>query len=176
MRIISGKYKGRVLPQNPKLKARPTTDKAKEALFNILNFELDYPSTKVLDLFSGTGNISFEFASRGVTDITAVELRFEHVKFIANIANKLDIKLNLVKSDVYKFLKKDHDKYDLIFADPPFDMDNFEQIYNAIIDSEITKKGTILIIEHGPNISFSDKIYWESTRNYGKVNFSFFRF
>lgn len=176
MRIISGKYKGRIIPVSPKLKARPTTDKSKEALFNILNFELDYPELIVLDLFSGTGNISFEFASRGVEDITAVELRFEHVKFISKAAEKLGINIQLIKSDVFKYLKNETKKFDLIFADPPFDMIEFDKVYQAICDSDITKLDSLLIIEHGPNINFSKKAHFESTRNYGKVNFSFFRF
>ncbi len=175
MRIISGKYKGRIIPVSPKLKARPTTDKAKEGLFNILNFELDYESIKVLDLFSGTGNISFEFASRGVSDITSVEQRFDHVSHIRKTSNLLGADLSIIRADVFKYLKKCTEQYDVVFADPPFDLDNFKEVLTAIKQSDILKEDGLLIIEHGPEYSFSEDAWFESTRKYGKVNFSFFR-
>jgi len=176
MRIISGKYKGRVLAQNKKLKARPTTDKAKEALFNILNFELDYENIKALDLFSGTGNISFELASRGVDDVTAVEVRFDHIKHIYKLNSDLGTNVKIVKSDVFKFVEKTSLKFDFVFADPPFDMENFETIFDVINKSEIINKGGLLVIEHGPRISFSRQNNFLEKRNYGKVNFSFFKY
>ncbi len=176
MRIISGYLKGRILPKNKKLKARPTTDKAKESLFNILNFQIDYEEIKVLDLFSGTGNISFEFISRGVTDITAIELRYDHFKHIQKINKELDVNLKIIKSDVYKYLRKTTETFDFVFADPPFDMENFENILQAIIDANIINKGGVLVIEHGPRINFSQQVNFSETRDYGKVNFSFFQF
>ena len=176
MRIISGYLKGRVLPKNSKLKARPTTDKAKESLFNILNFQVDYQEIKVLDLFSGTGNISFEFISRGVKDITAVELRYDHFKHIQRVNNELKTNLKIIKSDVFKYLKNTEETFDLIFADPPFDMENFEIVLQAILDAKIVNNGGTLIIEHGPRVNFSKAEAFEELRSYGKVNFSFFQF
>lgn len=176
MRIISGKYKGRVIPQNPKLKARPTTDKAKESLFNILNFEVDYPSLKVLDLFSGTGNISFEFASRGVTDITAVELRFEHIKFIHKVNQLLGTNVKIIKGNVFNYIKNNPEQYDIVFADPPFDLENFKEVYALVKSSHIVKTDGLFILEHGPYNDFSKELEFYQVRKYGKVNFSFFKF
>ena len=176
MRIISGKYKGRVLANNKKLKARPTTDKAKEALFNILNFQIDYENTKALDLFSGTGNISFELASRGVKDITAVEIRFDHIKHIHKLNLQLQTHVKIIKTNVFKYVKKTSDKFDFVFADPPFDLENFDEVFQAIHLSEIINKGGLLVIEHGPRNNFSKSPNFSETRNYGKVNFSFFQY
>lgn len=176
MRIISGKYKSRILPKNKNLKARPTTDKAKESLFNILNFRVDYEAIKVLDLFSGTGNISFEFASRGVEDITAVELRYEHFKHIHKINQLLQANLKIIKADAFKFIKNTTEQYDLVFADPPFDLEDIPNILQDIQASEIIKEGGLLIIEHGPRQDFLKSDKFLEKRNYGKVNFSFFQF
>ena len=176
MRIISGSLKGRILPKNSKLKARPTTDKAKEALFNILNYTVDYEAIKLLDLFSGTGTISFEFASRGVKDITAVELRFDHYKHIHVVNRELETNLKIIKADVFKYLKKTTETFDLVFADPPFDMENFENVLLAISKANIINEGGMLILEHGPRINFSEHPNFTEHRNYGKVQFSFFKF
>lgn len=176
MRIISGYLKGRVLPQNPRLKARPTTDKAKESLFNILNFQVDFESIKVLDLFSGTGNISFEFVSRGSKDVTAVEKRYDHFKHIHKNNQILETNVKIIRADVFKFLKKTPEKFDFVFADPPFDLENLLDILPEIESSNIINKGGMLIIEHGPRTSFLDSEKLIEVRNYGKVNFSFFQF
>ena len=176
MRIISGELKGRVLPKNSKLKARPTTDKAKEALFNILNFSVDFEEIKVLDLFSGTGNISFEFASRGVEDITAVEKRFDHIKHIERVNEMLETNVKVIRADVFKFVKKTSETFDFIFADPPFDMRDFPDVLTAILDANIINEGGTLVVEHGPRHEFSKVRNFSETRNYGKVNFSFFKF
>ncbi len=176
MRIISGYLKGRILPKNSKLKARPTTDKAKEALFNILNYTVDYEAVKLLDLFSGTGTISFEFASRGVKDITSIELRFDHYKHIHVVNRALGTNLKIIKADVFKYLKKTTETFDLVFADPPFDMENFENVLLAISQANIINEGGLLILEHGPRVSFSEHPNFYEHRNYGKVQFSFFKF
>ena len=176
MRIISGKLKGRVLAHNKKLKARPTTDKAKEALFNILNFRIDFEGIKALDLFSGTGNISFELASRGVAEITAVELRSDHVKHINKLNSDLGTDVKVIRGNVFAFVKNTSDKFDFVFADPPFDLDNFEAVFPAIHDANIMNEGGLLIIEHGPRINLSKEVNFTETRNYGKVNFSFFQY
>jgi len=176
MRIISGKYKGRILAQNKKLKARPTTDKAKEALFNILNFRIDFEGVKALDLFSGTGNISFELASRGVAEITSVELRTDHVRHIQKLNTELGTDVKIIRDDVFRFIKKTSEKFDFVFADPPFDLVNFEAVFPAIHEAEIMNEGGLLIIEHGPRINLSKEPNFTETRNYGKVNFSFFQY
>jgi len=176
MRIISGTLKGRVIPKNTKLKARPTTDKAKEALFNILNFEIDFEDIKLLDLFSGTGAISFEFASRGVKDITAIEKRFDHVKHILKVNQLLETNVKVIRADVFKYLKNTSETFDFVFADPPFDMDEFKAVLSAIVDANIINPEGILVIEHGPRVSFIDMPNFSKVKNYGKVNFSFFQF
>ena len=176
MRIISGTLKGRIIPKNTKLKARPTTDKAKEALFNILNFEIDFEEIKLLDLFSGTGAISFEFASRGVKDITAIERRFDHVKHIQKVNQLLETNVKIIRADVFKFLKKTSETFDFVFADPPFDMDEFKEVFSEIVAADIINSGGILVIEHGPRVNFSDSPNFSKVKSYGKVNFSFFQF
>ncbi len=176
MRIISGMYGGRVIPVSTQLKARPTTDKAKEALFNILNNEVDYEEITVLDLFSGTGNISFEFASRGVLRISAVDIRFEHVKFIQKVAEQFKMPIKTYKADVFQFLKNASIPYQLVFADPPYEDTDYELLYEAIKTSKIVESKGMLIIEHGPHTVLEHKPEHVSTRKYGKVNFSFFEF
>ncbi len=174
MRIISGKYKGRVIPHHSKLKARPTTDKAKESLFNILNFELDYEDLNVLDLFSGTGSISFEFLSRGAASVTAVEKAYQHTKYIQNTAQILDVKLNIVRADVFQFLNTVPPIYNLIFADPPYDLPQFEEVLPAIRASRLAEQHPLLILEHSEEFHFQEEKGFLKHKKYGKVNFSFF--
>jgi 16S rRNA (guanine(966)-N(2))-methyltransferase RsmD len=130
MRIISGKYKGKRLTAPKKLPVRPTTDFAKEALFNILNNNYYFDEVILLDLFSGTGNISYEFASRGCNEITAVDINFGCVQFIDKTAKELSFSINAIKRDVFKFLEKARVKANIVFADPPYDFSNeqFEKI------------------------------------------------
>ncbi|MBN2667840.1 MAG: RsmD family RNA methyltransferase [Bacteroidales bacterium] len=174
MRIISGKFKGRIIPVSPKLKARPTTDKAKEALFNRLNFEIEYESLSVLDLFSGTGNISLEFASRGVEDITAVDIRHEHVKFINSTFKQLGINGIVLQTDVFKFLSRPKKSYHLVFADPPYDMENFDELVELTLSGELLKDKGLFILEHGPGKDFSKHKNFADVRSYGKVHFTRF--
>ena len=136
MRIISGTYKGRRLTAPKKLPVRPTTDMAKEALFNILNNRYYFNSIKVIDLFSGTGNISFEFASRGTENITSLDAHFGCVKYINSVAKDFDFNITTLKSDVFKFLEKTPLKADVIFADPPYGMDDalFEKVATLIFE------------------------------------------
>src|SRR6056297_527079 len=121
MRIISGKYKGKRLTAPKKLPVRPTTDMAKEALFNILNNRFYFDELKVLDLFAGTGNISYEFASRGTEEITCVDAHYGCVKFISETAESFDMNIETIKSDVYTYLENSSQKFNIIFADPPYD-------------------------------------------------------
>lgn len=175
MRIISGKYKGKHFGTIKKLKARPTTDRAKESLFNILNNAICFEDVKMLDLFSGTGSISYEFASRGCGSITCIDRDFNHIRFIKKTSDELDFDLNVIKADVFKFLKASNNKYDVIFADPPFDMDNFEDIPKIIKERNFLLEGGILIVEHSDRFNFKETMPYE-TRDYGKVCFSFFKF
>lgn len=174
MRIISGKYKGRRLPVAKNLKARPTTDRAKESLFNILNNLIDFEAITVLDLFGGTGGISYEFASRGCKDISIVEKNYNHIQYIKENSRQFDFGLKIIKSDVFKYLKNTQQKFDIIFADPPFDMKNIEDIPKIIFDNKLLNKNGMLILEHSDLFEFNDKLKPTNTRHYGKVCFSFF--
>ncbi|TVZ51320.1 RsmD family RNA methyltransferase [Dokdonia sp. Hel_I_53] len=175
-RIISGKYKGRRIAAPKKLPVRPTTDMAKEALFNILRSNYHISSLKVLDLFAGTGNISYEFASRGTDQITAVDGHYSCIQFINKIADEFDFSINAIKSDVFKYLERATGTYDVIFADPPYDIDikDFEKIVQLVFDNNLLDEDGILIIEHGKYTKMDSFINYVETRNYGGNAFSFF--
>lgn len=177
MRIISGIYRGKNIQTPTNFKLRPTTDFAKEALFNILTNNFSFENINVLDLFSGTGNITYEFASRGAHSIIAVESNYQHYNFISKEVKKMNFnQVKVIKADVFKFLKKCNQKFDIIFADPPYELDNYIDIYNLITENKLYNQEAILIIEHSKNLDFSDKPYFKIKRNYGSVNFSFFEF
>ena len=176
MRIISGKFKGKRFNPPKKLPVRPTTDFAKESLFNILNNEVYFEDLEVLDLFSGTGSISLEFASRNAQRITSVDLNFQCVNYIRKISSELKINNHqVIKANVFKFIPSHGQKYDLIFADPPYDLKEFEQITDLIFENEVLKEEGLLIIEHSRTINFENHSYFVQHRKYGNVNFSFFR-
>ena len=157
------------------LPVRPTTDYAKSGLFNILNNKIDFESLRVLDLFSGVGGISLEFASRGAKNVTAVDIHFNCVKYLNDTATKLGIKeLKCIRSDVYKFLKQNTSTYDLIFADPPFDQTETDQIPDLVFEKKLLAPGGILIIEHQSKRELNSKIPPTEIRKYGNVGFSFF--
>lgn len=177
MRIISGKYKSQRLGQK-KLNCRPTTDFAKEGLFNLINNSFCFEKLVVLDLFSGSGNISFEFCSRGSKNVTCVERNLTCLNFIKTIKSKLKLnQLSIIKSDVFQFLKKNKDKFDLIFVDPPytFSKEKYEIIISTIIDKKFLNEKGNLIIEHSKNVKFEGAPSFFDTKKYGKVNFSFFK-
>jgi 16S rRNA (guanine(966)-N(2))-methyltransferase RsmD len=176
MRIISGKYKSRRLKAPKSLPVRPTTDMAKEALFNIINNDYYFQSIKVLDLFSGTGNISFEFASRGTENITAIDAHYGCVKFINQISNELDFSINTIKSDVFKYLKKNNTKFDIIFADPPynFEQDKFENLIDLIMTQQLLEKDGLLILEHSSHTDLTNYNRYSYSKKYGGNCFSFF--
>ena len=157
MRIISGKYKGRRLVAPKKLPVRPTTDMAKEALFNILNNYFNFSELRILELFAGTGNISYEFASRGSKNIHAVDGNFNCVKFIDKISNEFDFYINTYKSDVFKFLEKTALKTDIIFADPPYNLekDKFLKIIEIVFERNLLNNNGILIVEHSKHMDLS---------------------
>ena len=176
MRIISGKYKGKRITAPAKLPVRPTTDVAKEALFNILNNYYHIPSLKVLDLFAGTGNISIEFAARGAEDIIAVDQNYECIKFIKKTAAELDFPITTIKSDAFKYLEKAPVKADIIFADPPYDMklEDFAKIAELVFEKQALLEDGQLIIEHSKHTDLSNLDHFTESRKYGSSVFSFF--
>lgn len=176
MRIISGKYKGRRITAPKKLPVRPTTDMAKEALFNILNNSYYFDSISITDLFAGTGNITYEFASRGTQQIYAVDADFGCVKFINSIAKEFDFNINIIKSDVYKFLEKSSLKTDVIFADPPynFETEKFIKIVDLVFERDLLNKDGVLIIEHSKHTILSEHTNFSYSKKYGGNMFSFF--
>ena len=176
MRIVSGKFKGKHFSPPAGFEARPTTDFAKESLFNVLNNIVDFESIKVLDLFSGTGSISYEFLSRGCTDVTSVELNRKHQRFIAESFKALNCnnEARSVLADSFKFVEKVHETYDLIFADPPFDLETAENLPDMISKFGLLKEDGIFILEHAGHGKYNDHHLFQQTRNYGKVNFTFF--
>lgn len=176
MRIISGKYKGKQIKPPPGFRARPTTDFAKEALFNILENHFDIEELSILDLFAGTGSITYEFASRDAMRITTVESDTGHYRFIRKMSEQMDFfQVNPVRSDAMKVIKNPWESYDLVFADPPFDYKHLEKLPELILESILLEKGGWLILEHPSKLKFQHLPALFDHRNYGSVNFSFFR-
>ena len=176
MRIIGGKYKGRKIVPPANLKARPTTDFAKEGLFNILSNKIDFEGITVLDLFSGTGGISYEFVSRGVTQAHLVEKNYNNFSAIKKIVKDLELpNIKLIHIDVASYLKTCNVKYDLIFADPPFNLSWIDELPDLIFNAEILRDGGLFILEHPKNKKFSNRPFFLDTRSYGEVYFSFFQ-
>lgn len=176
MRIISGTKKGIRLAAPKNLPVRPTTDMAKEALFNILNNLYYFEDISVIDLFAGTGNISYEFASRGTEQITSVDGHFGCVKFINETADKHEFSINAIKSDVYKFLERTHQKATVIFADPPYDFqkEQFTKIADLVFSKDLLLNNGILVIEHSKHTDLSDHTAFSYSKKYGGNMFSFF--
>lgn len=175
MRIIGGRYKGRIITPVHGLKARPTTDFARESLFNILNNRIDFESADVLDLFSGTGSIAFEFASRGVQAVHLVEKDAKHVAGIRNAIKAIGIiNVKPIHIDVRAYLKTCRFRYDIVFADPPYDLAWLKEIPDLVLGSEVLKEDGFFILEHPRNMNFRDHTQFFEHRNYGSVNFSFF--
>lgn len=177
MRIISGTHKGRRIQAPKKLPVRPTTDMAKEALFSIINNQYYFDEISVLDLFAGIGSISLEFASRGTTDITSVDNDFGCVKFITETAEKLDLPVRAIKSDVNKYLESCKQEYTIIFADPPYNFSNdlFANIHKLVFDNNLLEKEGLLVIEHSKHTELSYLQHFVNTKSYGGNSFSFFK-
>ncbi len=174
MRIIGGRLKGLRIQAPQNLPVRPTTDLAKEALFNILNHQLNFEQLEVLDLFSGTGNISIEFASRGAMKVVSVDRSKACIQFLKSMIEKHQ--LNQIKtqfSDVFKFLQMETDRFDLIFADPPYDLPTLQQIPDLVFERNLLKPGAYLIVEHPSMKKFAHPFLTEQ-RVYGSSSFSFF--
>lgn len=176
MRIISGYYKGRRIHPPANLPVRPTTDYAKEGIFNVLTNLIDFSETTVLDLFSGTGNIAFEFASRGAPSVLAVDIERRCVDFINQAAKKYGItEVRAIRMNVLVLLKRGKENADLVFADPPYYMEGIEMLPRKIFSSGILKPSGMLILEHSGRYSFSSDPSFNQVREYGKVHFSIFR-
>lgn len=176
MRIVSGKYKGRRFDPPKSFKARPTTDFAKENLFNILNNSIDWEETSALDLFGGTGSISFELISRGCPKVVCIEKNFNHASFIEKTKDELKIgsEMQLLKLDVFSYLSNSKEQFDLIFADPPYDLKEFIEVPKLIFDKDLLRPDGTFILEHSGNYDFSDLPLFKEKRVYGSVNFSIF--
>ena len=178
MRIISGKYKGRRISPPKNLPVRPTTDMCKEALFNILNNNFNFSELRVLDLFAGTGSISYEFASRGCTPITTIDSDMGCINFIRKTTQEFDFDITAVKSDVFAFLEKNKASYDIIFADPPYGMaqQDFEKMIMRIFENELLDEEGMLIIEHSKYTKLDQMPNYSFQKNYGGSVFTFFEF
>lgn len=175
MRIIGGKLKGKQICPPNGYKARPTTDFAREALFNILANEYEFEDLKVLDLFGGTGAIAFEFASRGAARVYSVEMVRENASFIKTEAARLGLSnVTMVRDNVFDFLPICKEKFDIIFADPPYALDNLQTIPDQVLSRDILHPECYFILEHGDEHSFTEHPNFVKEKVYGRVHFSFF--
>ncbi len=176
MRIVGGEYRGRKIAVSRGFDSRPTTDFAREALFNIMANHFTFENIRVLDLFSGTGSISFEFASRGCCEIDLVDNNSRSVHFIAGIAEELHMKgIHPVRMDVFRFIPVCKKQYHIVFADPPYDLKRLQDIPEMVLNHGLLLPGGWLILEHGKSHHFRDKPRFFQERNYGSVHLSFFR-
>jgi 16S rRNA (guanine966-N2)-methyltransferase len=176
MRIITGEYKGRHFDVPRSFKARPTTDFAKENIFNVLNAYLDFEDAEALDLFSGTGSISLELVSRGCLQVISVEMDRDHHRFIRECLKKLDTERCIpIRGDVFLFLRSCKQSFDFIFADPPYALKELVTIPDVIFSKPLLKENGIFVLEHGKDNDFSSHPHFVEHRAYGSVNFSIFR-
>jgi 16S rRNA (guanine966-N2)-methyltransferase len=175
VRIISGIFKGRILKALDNLPARPTTDFAKTGLFNMLNSRFKFEKLAVLDLFSGTGNISFEFISRKCKSLIAVEQDSNCVKFIRKTFDDLKAEnADVIREDAFEFVKNHSHSYDIVFADPPFDMKNYDELVTLIFENKLVNTKGAFILEHQSKIHFTDHNNFIEERKFGNITFSFF--
>lgn len=175
MRIISGIFRGKRIHPPGNFKARPTTDFAKENLFNILIHKYDIEEMDVLDLFSGTGSIAYEFASRGARSVVAVEMAPLHFRFIQETCRTMQIEqISVIRAEVFKYLKKPIQSFDIIFADPPFDHPGLADLPDLVLTTNILNNKGLFILEHPGNYSFTAHPRFLEHRQYGGVNFTFF--
>ncbi len=172
---MSGQYRGRTITPPKSFNARPTTDFAKEALFNIISVNFDIEELAVLDLFSGTGGISFEFASRGCRSVDSVEMNFAHHAFIKKTAHGLKLlQMRCFKQNVFSFLASCKNTYDIIFADPPYDLEGIEKVHELTFQRQLLNPKGWLILEHSRGKDLSGLAHFKELRSYGSVNFSIF--
>lgn len=176
MRIITGKYKGRHFDIPRSFKARPTTDFAKENIFNVLTGYIDLEGTEALDLFSGTGSITLELLSRGCAHVTSIELDRDHHRFICDCLKKLNTEDCLpLRADTFRFIKSCRQQFDFIFADPPYALKELPQIPDLIFERQLLKEDGLFVFEHGKDNDFSQHPHFVEHRQYGSVNFSIFK-
>lgn len=176
MRVITGKYKGRHFDIPRTFKARPTTDFAKENIFNVLNGYIDFEDCRALDLFAGTGSISIELLSREAQYVVGLELDRDHCAFIRQCIDKLGAdNYSLIRGDVFRYLKSCRETFDLIFADPPYALKNLEEIPQIVLDKDILSEDGIFVLEHGKHNHFEEHPCFLERRAYGSVNFSLFK-
>jgi len=176
MRIISGKYRGRIINPPRNLRARPTTDFAKENLFNVLSNIVDFEQCDVLDLFAGTGSMSYEFVSRGAREVVSVELNPVHFDFIRSTAAQWGMKeLHAVKANAFLYVKNCRRIFDLIFSDAPYDLEGSERIVDMVLDGGLLRQGGVFVFEHSKSKDFSAHPNFWQIRSYGSVQFSFFK-
>jgi len=176
MRIITGIYKGRHFDIPKTFKARPTTDFAKENIFNVLTGYLDFEGATALDLFSGTGSISLELVSRGCAHVISVELDRDHHRFIQACLNKLGTDVCVpLRGDAFRFIKSCKHGFDFIFADPPYALKELSAIPSLVFERGLLKENGIFVLEHGKDQDFTDDPHFVEHRSYGSVNFSIFR-
>ncbi len=175
MRIIAGTFKRRFIHPPKNLPVRPTTDLARESLFNILNNMIDWEGKRVLDLFSGTGAVSYEFISRGVESVLSVDANYQCTSFIKKTAAEFEMEsLKVMRSDVFRFLKSAKISFDIIFADPPYNLEGLDSLPELVFESSLLSEGGIFVLEHPRTYDFSEDPHFEEHRKYGKVNFTFF--
>ena len=176
MRIITGKYKGRHFDIPRSFKARPTTDFAKENIFNVMAGYIDLDGARALDLFSGTGSITLELLSRGCSQVVSVELDRDHHRFISDCLKKLDTRDAVpIRGDVFRFLKSCRQQFDFIFADPPYALPELPQIPDLVLGKQLLTPDGIFVFEHGKSHDFSQHPRFVEHRQYGSVNFTIFQ-
>lgn len=176
MRVITGKYKGKHFEVPRSFKARPTTDFAKENLFNVLRAYLDFEETRALDLFAGTGSITLELLSRGCREVMSVERDRQHYAFIQNMLRHLDDPAaTAICGDALRFVSKRFKEFDFVFADPPYALRELPELPERVMNSKLLAPGGLFVLEHGKDNDFSDHPCFLEHRAYGSVNFSFFR-
>lgn len=175
MRIIAGTLKGRRLNPPANLPVRPTTDMAREGLFNILNNYVDYEDCTVMDLFAGTGAMSVEFISRGAREVTSVDINNACAEYIKSEAQRLELRnLRVVRADVFDLLKRANRKFDIVFADPPYAIEGLQTLPDLVFEHQLLNDDGIFILEHPREYTFEEHPHFWQHRNYGKVNFTFF--
>ena len=175
MRIIAGNLRGRRLNPPQNLPVRPTTDMARESLFNILNNYVDYEDCSVMDLFAGTGAVSLEFVSRGVREVTSIDINQQCTDFIKQCAAQFGVSnLHVVRADVFDLLKRANRRFDIVFADPPYAIENLASLPDLVFDRGVLTDDGIFVLEHPAEYTFETHPHFWQHRAYGKVNFTFF--
>lgn len=175
MRIIGGNLRGKTINPPNNYQARPTTDFAKEGLFNILNNEVCFAEISVLDLFAGTGSISYEFASRGCTDIITIDMNPAHTRFIKSCVKEFKIAgMQVIRYNAFDFLEICTKRFDIIFADPPYKLEGIDTIPDRIFEKDLLRSDGYMILEHSDEYDFKNHLNFCKERRYGNVHFSFF--